>query len=426
MCYRKHRHNTYVFCPLFPCSILLVSSSPALTQQLPMSDQFQLAMDSHADSVAAAEAAAETMVPANAEVPMVAAEGAAAPPVAAEAAEGTCAKCRCKQRLTDMIERQSCRSDLRYCCKGCHALQTQCQRKGIQLQTVLSEEHLVAFFAEASLQRRDAEEGRLSFMKSRALLKRHMVEEARREVRDGWRGEFLPLSVYEVKGFDTDLIRERADKEIHPILGETFRLDVHSVSDEVLHATVEKRLTELENECLQRRAQSAAAGSMPELDLLLAAEPVERKRKGGALSNEEKEALKRQRKQEKKLEGERKAATAAAVKVLPALKDIKKKLEDKVGKLGEAMEQVPMASHEAVANAQEKLTSTVDSCSKLIEAAATGKAVPAVQLLSHKDLQAVSKQGAAALRSLNDFVRGQKENSNPNAGNGRGKGKKSD
>ncbi|CAL1161455.1 unnamed protein product [Cladocopium goreaui] len=263
-------------------------------------------MDSHADSVAAAEAAAETMVPANAEVPMVAAEGAA------------------------------------------------------------------------------------------------------------------------VKGFDTDLIRERADKEIHPILGETFRLDVHSVSDEVLHATVEKRLTELENECLQRRAQSAAAGSMPELDLLLAAEPVERKRKGGALSNEEKEALKRQRKQEKKLEGERKAATAAAVKVLPALKDIKKKLEDKVGKLGEAMEQVPMASHEAVANAQEKLTSTVDSCSKLIEAAATGKAVPAVQLLSHKDLQAVSKQGAAALRSLNDFVRGQKENSNPNAGNGRGKGKKSD
>ena len=392
-----------------------------------MSDQFQVAMDSHADSFAEAKAAAETMAPANAEDTMVAAEGAAAPPVAAEAAEGTCAKCRCKQPLADMIERQSCRSDLRYCCKGCHALQTQCQRKGIQLQTVLSEEQLVAFFAEASLQRRDAEEGRLSFMKSRALLKRHMVEEARREVRDGWRGEFLPLSVYEVKGFDTDLIRERADKETHPILGDTFRLDLHSVSDEVLHATVEKRLTEMENECLQRRAQSAAAGSMPELDLLLAAaEPVERKRKGGALSSEEKEALKRQRKQEKKLEGERKAATAAAVKVLPALKDIKKKLEDKVGKLGEAMEQVPMASHEAVTDAQEKLTSTVDSCSKLIEAAATGKAVPGVQLLSHKNLQAVSKQGAAALRSLNDFVRGQKENSNPNAGNGRGKGKKSD
>ena len=266
-------------------------------------------------------------------------------------------------------------------------------------------------------------------MKSRALLKRHLVEEARREVRDGWRGEFLPLSVWELKGFDVDLILQRAQKEEHPVLGDTYRLDLHSVSDDFLHATAEKRLTELENECLQRRAQEAAASGLPELDLLQAAEPVDRKRKGGALSSEEKDALKRQRKEQKKLEGERKSATAAAVKVLPALKDIKKKLDEKISKLsGSAvMQQLPHATHEAVVAATEKLQSTVDSCSKLIELAATGKAAPAGQLLrSHKDLQAISKEGSTALRSLNDFVRGQKENSNPNAGKGHAKDKKSE
>eukprot|EP00435_Cladocopium_sp_Y103_P020811 s3561_g5.t1 len=115
------------------------------------------------------------------------------------------------------------------------------------------------------------------------------------------------------KGFDADLIRQPAEKETHPILGDTFRLDVHNVSDEVLHATAERRLTELENEGLQRRAQGAAAEGLPELDLLQAAEP-------------------------------------------------------------------------------------------------------------EKDLQSVAKDGNAALRSLQNFVRGQKENSNPNTGKGRGKG----
>ena len=398
-----------------------------------MSDSFQAAIDSYADTFVEGEALAaatasvadtadNTAVVQAAPAGTSVADAPAGTPVAAEA-EGTCAKCKCQLPLTDMIERRSCRKELRYCCKGCNAVQTQCQRKGIQLQSVLSEEQLVSFFAEASLQRRDCEEGRLSFMKSRALLKRHMVEEARREVRDGWRGEFLPLSVWELKGFDTELIRTKAEKEDHPVLGDTFRLDLHSISDEMLHASVEKRLTQLENECLQRRAQSQAG--VPELDLLQAAEPEERKRKAGAMSTEEKEALKRQRKEQKKLEGERKSATAAAVKVLPTLKNIRKKLEDKVEKLGEALEQMPVVLHEALVAAQEKLSSTVDICSKLLEAAATGKAPPAAQLPSHKDLQAVSKQASTALRSLTDFVRGQKENNNPNAGKGRGKDKKS-
>ena len=179
----------------------------------------------------------------------------------------------------------------------------------------------------------------------------------------------------------------------------------------------------------ETRAQEAAASGLPELDLLQAAEPVGRKRKGGALSSEEKDALKRQRKEQKKLEGERKSATAAAVKVLPALKDIKKKLDEKIEKLGGSavMQQLPHATHEAVVAATEKLQSTVDSCAKLIELAATGKAAPAgQQLRSHKDLQAISKEGSTAVRSLNDFVRGQKENSNPNAGKGHAKDKKSE
>eukprot|EP00435_Cladocopium_sp_Y103_P022949 s3223_g5.t1 len=305
-----------------------------------MADAFQQSLDAHADAVLAeaettavvpSDAVAPDTVPAaagSATAPMQCAESSVEPPVAADA-EAICAKCKGKHQVKDMIVRQTCRADLRHCCRGC-------KRKGIQLQQVLSEDQLVAFFAEASLQRRDAEEGRLSFMKSRALLKRHMVEEARRE----------------------------------------------------------------------------------------AAEPVERKRKGGALSSEEKEAVKRQRKEEKKLEGERKAATAAAVKVLPALKDLQKKLQEKIGKLGDSMELLPVATHEAVQKAQEKLASIVDCGTKLLEIAATGKPAQGMKLLfsKEKDLQSVAKDGNAALRSLQNFVRGQKENSNPNTGKGRGKG----
>ena len=49
-------------------------------------------------------------------------------------------------READALVTQKFREDLRYTCRSCHAVQTQLQRHGIDLKTVLSEEDVASFF----------------------------------------------------------------------------------------------------------------------------------------------------------------------------------------------------------------------------------------------------------------------------------------
>ena len=95
-------------------------------------------MDAHvaADQAACAEAAAE-----------------AAPPTKA-----ACGKCKVEHETADMISRAGYRPDLRYVCKACNATTTTLTRKGIQVQHLLDESSMVAFFSEAALERRNAQE----------------------------------------------------------------------------------------------------------------------------------------------------------------------------------------------------------------------------------------------------------------------------
>jgi hypothetical protein len=335
--------------------------------------------------------------------------------------ELACAKCKGKGKQEEMIERGSFRPGLRYICKPCHAVVAQCQRKGLQLGSLLNTEMaLVNFFSEASLERKNAEEGRLNFQRIRTLLKKSMVEEVRHTYKDAQNGEYLPLSVYELRGFDTAAIEASCPCELHPVLVATCKLDIHSESTETLWLQAEKKIAEMEHNAQQRKAAAAATSTaalaagepsgVPELDMEYAMEAVHRgsKRKG-PMTEEEKEEQKRHRAAARKFEADRKAATAAAAKLLPALKTCKEKLDGKVDKIGDqAYGHVVLPEvREQVESAQAALDKTIEAASKLLDMAAKGKSSDGLVLswTKEKEVQDIIKQGNSALRALHEVTR---------------------
>ena len=64
--------------------------------------------------------------------------------------------------------------------------------------------------------------------------------------KDLQRGEYLPLSVWANKGFDAKKIEaECTDTEVHPVLGLTYRLDLHQVASGEVRNTVENEIMQL-------------------------------------------------------------------------------------------------------------------------------------------------------------------------------------
>ena len=58
-------------------------------------------------------------------------------------------------------------------------------------------------------------------------------------------GEYLPLSVYERRGFDTKLIEEKCrDIDMHEVLGKTYRVSIKAVYSKTIEAMVRKELFE--------------------------------------------------------------------------------------------------------------------------------------------------------------------------------------
>lgn len=332
-----------------------------------------------------------------------------------------CSKCKLESEVKDMIERKSNRLELRFVCKSCNALQVQFARRGLQLQTLLSEDRLVNFFAEAAWERKQCEEGRLSFARARGTLKKLMVEEARHTTAEGHNGEYQPLSFWELKGYDCDRIRLKAPKETHEILGDTYRVDIHTMSEEWLNSTVERRLMELESDALQKKQKAEESRPVPlvdlEEDLSRPAKGTDNGKRKATLTEEEKDNLKKQRKAQKELDNKKKVAAAAAAKLLPTLKAVQDKLQQKVDKLQADLGELPCATKEQLEDAQTELKEVVTAATELLDLSAKGKLSECNQLLWSKDkeLQQVVSRGNAALRALNDWVRSRKENIAPKA-----------
>ena len=356
------------------------------------------------------------------EQPLVAAPSAAVPatalveetlaPVPAE--QATCAKCQQQGNAGDMKYRASYRPELRYTCKNCMALETQLNRHGLQPQKLLSERDCIAFFQQASLEKKNAEENRLCFSRARALLKQSMVTESKRIFTDTQGGEYQPLSFWELRGYNTQSILDNAPKELHPILGETYKVEIHAERTEHVEAEVESRIAAMEHDARQRAlAASSSAGPDPshglDLPIEINLKPAGGKKRG--LTEEEKADAKRRRDEQRLQEKDRKTATAAAAKMLPQIHKLHEKLEQKTAAAGDALDTVlAAADKEFVVATTKDLADAAAAGKRLLDLAAKGKIAEAGPLpwRSDKDLQQKLRDGNAALRSLQDAIRADK------------------
>ena len=66
-------------------------------------------------------------------------------------------------------------------------------------------------------------------------------------------GEFLPLEVYAAKGYNVDLIRNGCEKEIHPILGETYLLPIKRKDRAEINKEVEATVVAAESQAKKRK-----------------------------------------------------------------------------------------------------------------------------------------------------------------------------
>ena len=245
-----------------------------------------------------------------------------------------------------------------------------------------------------------------------------MVHEVMSIQKDTQESQWQPLSYWELKGYDIAKIERECPREDHPVLGSTFKLAIHTESEGTVVKDCEARITEMENDAMQRRSAAACAPGKPQLDLEMAIEVAEKKRKG-PLSEEEKQLKKQLRQAEKQAELSRKVATASAAKLLPGLKAVLQKVTDKKDRMGASYNTLPDATQEQVTEVTTDLTETIAFATKLLDAAAKGKPLTeTVPWGKEKELAAKIKAGNEAVRAIGDFLRAEKP-----AGKGRGRGK---
>lgn len=357
-------------------------------------------------------ATVEEQAPAEAEA--VACDSAQPVDAASEPKEVSCRRCRQMVSCNETIVAGRFREGLKHCCKPCHALTTQLQRHGISLKDALTEEDAVAFFLEAGAERQNSCDQRLSYTAVRSLLKQKMVETAQRIERNAEKGQWQPLSFWELKGYDSAAIEAKAERKTHEVLGEVFRVDIEHVSVERIRTLTEERLLEMESAAQQRHRQDAVSAALP-LDAVLDAaaskkrKTPEEKAAAQALAKQQRLDVKRQQKAQT-------GACSAAAKYQSQLKTAAEKLKTAMAKAVQVTDQgvaLPAASAEEVSTAQKSLDEAMAVCAKLLAAAAKGSLsaeISAEALPTDKKLQEVVRNANAGAKTLLAFVRSNKEN----------------
>ena len=105
-----------------------------------------MAMDTLVETLPESLVAVATQAMPAVELPQASASPSAGEAEVATVKTVTCRRCLASVPEADTLVTQKFREDLRYTCRSCHAVQTQLQRHGIDLKTVLSEEDVASFF----------------------------------------------------------------------------------------------------------------------------------------------------------------------------------------------------------------------------------------------------------------------------------------
>ena len=264
---------------------------------------------------------------------------------------------------------------------------------------------------------------------TRALLTQKMVESAARIDTTGERGEYQPLSYWELKGYDVDRIKALAKHKLHPILGDTYKIDISHEDTEFQRKLQEERLHNMETAVYERRAAAPKASAAPPAAALSLELPtiMENGKKRKATPEEklaaqaEAKAARVEAKKRDKLET---VAAAAAAKLLPRLKATLEKFDKTMAKVSDLPQSQPTADVEHDAQVREKLAGAVTNGTAMLASASKGKALESLDekdLLTEKKLQEIAKDANASIRNAQAFIRDNKENAGQKGNKNKGK-----
>ena len=315
------------------------------------------------------------------------------PPSAASASgEGVvCAKCFME---TDPEEAVAKGSNARWC-RSCHRLSMCLSRNICSESLALTAAEKTEFFRKAKDQ--TAGDGRLAYSKVRALLASSLRLRRTRELKDEVGGSYLPLEVWAVQGYNTDMIVAHGDKEWNAALGETWRAPIHSVSQSNVAQEIEEVVQKAERAVKRKKPESG--GSEPLVGLSSDSSDDECKpAKKGRKKNTEKEEKKQRQKAEAKAKAkalkECKAADDAAAKAVAAFRPLLDKLRAAVGNLGPL--DPAAAEVQAVQKHLDEVSAWQDAAAAHISKFTSGKAAPPIPF-GAKDVPLKVKAANSAL-----------------------------
>ncbi len=170
-----------------------------------------------------------------------------------------CNKCQYPVDVMDM----SARTHANYVvCKNCHNVDTMLRKHLVQFpqQWDLMDSQEQTTFFQNCLKLKD-ESGVLRYKNVRSELKSALVTKSMEIFSRGAKGEFQPLSYWGKQGYDCDLIKQKAPKMEHPVLGDTYRVDIFSVSTERVNQEIEETLLNCTRQVKRKSAAEPKAAS---------------------------------------------------------------------------------------------------------------------------------------------------------------------
>jgi RNA polymerase subunit RPABC4/transcription elongation factor Spt4 len=148
-------------------------------------------------------------------------------------------------------------------CLGCRGILVMINKhcgSATEFLDLLDPESQTDFFAK-TLEEKKAGEGTLRYKNLRATFVSQLASRTVKTWTNAVNGDFLPLSVWEKRGFDTKEIEAKAPMRTHEILGATYRVDLFSQN--FAHATseAEEKVLNMEMKVQKKRAESAASSA---------------------------------------------------------------------------------------------------------------------------------------------------------------------
>ena len=169
----------------------------------------------------------------------------------------TCRLCKASVPTDDAIHKNG----QAWHCKQCKCLDTMLRRNqspwpSPEFMECSPEEQ--ADFFKKNAQVNDCS-GRLQWKVVKCSLIEVISKRRREQFSTEIRGRFLPLSVWEKKGYDVDVTQSQAEEELHPVLGRTFRLNLKEVNYKDITEKVTEDVLSRERQ-VRANAKSKAKG----------------------------------------------------------------------------------------------------------------------------------------------------------------------